>query len=241
MIYYRLLRDNKETGPYSEEEISSEENDSKPIQQQKEGGDGSRKHSFVENVRETIGKKVAGKNYSRILRLLALICGFAISFSGFMNFFGGHVAYTILSINLMALGLITVVILLPFPKKWNENAKKWFPFLQTWRGRGFYLIFLGSICLSLSTVLPILIGICCILIGLVHLILTFWYRDTLDPTNIVDRTQVQSQNIGMDGFNLKKEILTVAMDNKETIAQTMYENRETIGTVVKSGVEYSNQ
>jgi len=141
-----------------------------------------------------------------------------------------------LAFNLIVLGLVTVIILFPFPKRWNQLAKKWFPFLQTWRGRGFYFLLLGSICCSLNLPIPIIVGIVCLLNGLVHIILTFWFRDTLDPTVVHDNVQVDSKNI--DSLNLKKEIYDIAYDNREKIAKTAYENRETIGKVARSTVEF---
>jgi hypothetical protein len=142
------------------------------------------------------------------LRYVSMILGLAIAGTGIGAFFMENIAdiacfqWPVLAANMIFLGLLSVIVMLHFPKRLNTVTKRWFPFLRTWRGRGFYLIFLGSISASLNYVALIVGGIC-VLVGILHIFLLCFFRDTLDKTGV--RNEMEAAR----GDKKKEEGITV--------------------------------
>jgi len=90
------------------------------------------------------------------------------------------------------LGLLQLAVLVTISKAWVRVNMKWVPFLHTYRGRGFFLILMG--CLATGTSwYNIFIGIAVVLIGLFHVILACWYKDTLDPSEFQKHHQARKE------------------------------------------------
>lgn len=60
-----------------------------------------------------------------------------------------------------------------------QQSERWFPFLHTYKGRGFYLLIIGSLCVG-TGIVGIVVGVLACVNGATHLILSIWFAETLD-------------------------------------------------------------
>ena len=75
------------------------------------------------------------------------------------------------------MGLVLIAAIIPFPAKWHEASLKWFGLLHKYRGRGFYLIFVGVLAFSCG-ISGWIVGGFAILLGIFHIILAIWFKET---------------------------------------------------------------
>ncbi len=54
---------------------------------------------------------------------------------------------------------------------------KWFGLLHKYRGRGFYLIFVGVLAIG-TGLLGWIVGPIAIFVGIIHFVLAIWFKDT---------------------------------------------------------------
>eukprot|EP01128_Nolandella_sp_AFSM9_P002613 TRINITY_DN1298_c0_g1_i1.p1 TRINITY_DN1298_c0_g1~~TRINITY_DN1298_c0_g1_i1.p1 ORF type:complete len:220 (+),score=43.23 TRINITY_DN1298_c0_g1_i1:208-867(+) len=182
-----------------------------------------------------IKKKAAGRNWTWTLRIMAFIGGGCVMGAGINGLFSLYINILlyIVSIYLIVLGFLLVAVLMTFPEVWKRFNIKWVPFLHTYRGRGLYLIFLGSLCCGVggSTVLlSIILGIVAMVCGVAHILLACFFRSSLNPSDDFNapRGPGPTPDELKDGF--KGAAAQAAWDNKETIGQVAYENRDTLAS-----------
>jgi len=124
---------------------------------------------------------------------------------------------------LLLLGALQAAVLVPFPAFWARINMKWVPFLHTYRGRGAFLILMGS--LSTGTgVANVFIGIAIVAIGLFHIILACWYKDTLDPSEFKKHyLQEQQKQQQQPGHNVESQDHVVNLDDNQHLP-SVYDN-----------------
>lgn len=81
------------------------------------------------------------------------------------------------SLMISLLGLVLIAAIIPFPAKWHMASLKWFGLLHKYRGRGFYLIFVGVLAFSCG-IAGWVVGGVAIALGIFHFILAIWFKDT---------------------------------------------------------------
>jgi hypothetical protein len=75
------------------------------------------------------------------------------------------------------LGLVLIAAIIPYPARWHAASLKWFGLLHKYRGRGFYLIFVGVLSFSCG-ISGWIVGGCAIVLGIFHIVLATWFKDT---------------------------------------------------------------
>eukprot|EP01125_Pyxidicula_operculata_P022136 TRINITY_DN8907_c0_g1_i1.p1 TRINITY_DN8907_c0_g1~~TRINITY_DN8907_c0_g1_i1.p1 ORF type:complete len:272 (+),score=87.39 TRINITY_DN8907_c0_g1_i1:34-849(+) len=148
-----------------------------------------------------IKRRVVGKNWTAILKLLSGIAAGCLIASGISLFslFTLNVLQTIVGLYLIFLGIVFVGALIPCPESWVKLNYKWVPFLHTFRGRGIFLMFLGSLSVSFGfeAFLACLLGVAVTVVGLLHVILACFFREKLEqaPTKMgVQHNTAQEMN-----------------------------------------------
>jgi len=136
---------------------------------------------------------------------------------------------------LVLFGALLLLVLIPYPESWKKLTLKWFPFLHTFRGRGFYMIFLGGLASGLSWT-GFAVGICVILIGAAHVILACYFRNTLAPSEDFEKAAKErnlADNVTPDQLrkDMADEMVKQAWENRETIGEAAWENRDTLAKV----------
>jgi len=213
-----------------------------------DGGEAAgKKLSFKDKVK----KSIASRNWTRTLGVLTCLSGAGLVAAGVLGMMNIILPSTvIISAYMVVFGILLWLILVPFPQAWKKLNMKWVPFLHTFRGRGLFLIFLGTLATSLG-IASVFIGIVIILIGLAHVILACYFRNTLDPSEDFNKHSQQVEQVhgdqpavtGATGGtqspsstgSLTSVIAQAAWDNRSSIAQAAYDNRNSIADVaVKS-------
>jgi len=76
----------------------------------------------------------------------------------------------VIAIDLMVISLFTLLCCIKFPKAWIDFNKKWFPFISTWRGRGIFLIFTGTLGFACDWI-SLIVGAVSVMLGITHLVM----------------------------------------------------------------------
>jgi len=88
------------------------------------------------------------------------------------------------------------------------------------------MIFLGTLATGTGWI-AVIIGIVITLIGLLHCILAFCFRDSLAPNKELEEPDDgKPANIASFKQELKQAAVQSAWDNRDSIAQAAYDNRE---------------
>eukprot|EP01123_Difflugia_compressa_P010453 TRINITY_DN382_c1_g1_i1.p1 TRINITY_DN382_c1_g1~~TRINITY_DN382_c1_g1_i1.p1 ORF type:complete len:206 (+),score=35.25 TRINITY_DN382_c1_g1_i1:56-673(+) len=184
-------------------------------------------------------KKAANRNWTYILRIGSFISGGGLIAAGVLGFVTLSPLQIIVSVYLIVLGFALVVALLPFPKTWRLLTLKYVPFLHTYRGRGLYMIFIGTLATGTGWI-AIIIGVVVTLIGLAHIIIAFFFRDALDRNKDLEKQMNHDESVTYDGFKkeMQQAAVQTAWDNKEIIAQTAYDNREAVAQTAYDNREF---
>eukprot|EP01124_Arcella_intermedia_P032379 TRINITY_DN753_c0_g1_i1.p1 TRINITY_DN753_c0_g1~~TRINITY_DN753_c0_g1_i1.p1 ORF type:complete len:215 (-),score=30.90 TRINITY_DN753_c0_g1_i1:39-683(-) len=130
-----------------------------------------------------IDKKIASRNWTWTLRILTFIAAGGMIAAGIIGFFNSQtpLGYIVL-VYLILLGLVLLGVLVPYPAVWARVNVKWLPFLHTYRGRGAFQVLMGSLATGTAPTVNIFIGVGVVVIGLFHIILACWYKETLDQS-----------------------------------------------------------
>lgn len=75
------------------------------------------------------------------------------------------------------LGVVLIAAIIPFPARWHAASLKWFGLLHKYRGRGFYLIFVGVLAFGCG-IAGYVVGAVAILLGALHIVLAVWFKET---------------------------------------------------------------
>lgn len=75
------------------------------------------------------------------------------------------------------LGALLIIAIIPFPPAWHRASLKWFGLLHKYRGRGFFLIFVGVLAFGCG-IAGYIVGAVAILLGIFHFVLAIWFKDT---------------------------------------------------------------
>jgi len=179
-----------------------------------------------EDFKSKMKKRIAGRNWTYPLLIGSFLSGAGLVTSGVLGFMQALGASSlnfleyVVCIYLIALGLLVIAALLPFPASWRKLNLKWVPFLHTFRGRGFFLIFLGSLATGTNMWVTIIIGIVVIVIGLAHVLLACFFRNTLaastDFDNRGDVNNVSGEDVKRD---LQSAAVTAAWNNRESLSK----------------------
>jgi len=191
-----------------------------------------------EGFGQKLKRKVASRNWTYILRVGSFLSGGGLVTAGVFACFSVNPLNIIVGVYLVALGLVLLGALIPWPKTWRKLTRKYVPFLHTYRGRGVYLIFLGTLAAGTETIVGIIAGIVITFIGLLHCILAFFFRDVLDKAK-----EEPDDGKPADMNTLKQEVrqaaVQTAWDNRDTIARTAYDNREFIADNAANAAQYT--
>eukprot|EP01130_Rhizamoeba_saxonica_P016888 TRINITY_DN789_c0_g1_i2.p2 TRINITY_DN789_c0_g1~~TRINITY_DN789_c0_g1_i2.p2 ORF type:complete len:218 (-),score=53.67 TRINITY_DN789_c0_g1_i2:55-708(-) len=186
-----------------------------------------------EGFRKKLGKKVAGKNWTKALQIASLASALGIIACAVAQLL--EPSNWLVGVNIGILGLIMFICLCPFPPMWNKLVKRWMPFLETWRGRGLYLILMGAMTTTLNSAPGYIVGIVIVLIGLAHILLRCYFKETLDDLEQTNTEKTLKE--GDNPWDLRGAAQEYAYDNRKEIGKAAYENRETIGRVAMENRE----
>jgi len=178
-------------------------------------------------------KKVTNKNWTYILRVGSFLSSCGIIAAGVLGVLPPPpppLNY-IVCIYLIILGAILLGTMIPWPKSWRLLTIKYVPFLHTYRGRGLYLIFIGTIAAATSSgvlgFLAVIIGIVVTVIGVLHVVIAFFFRDSLGAiSEEMGKTDMKDANSGALKQELQQAAVQTAWENRDYIAKTAYDNRE---------------
>eukprot|EP01125_Pyxidicula_operculata_P021566 TRINITY_DN8366_c0_g1_i1.p1 TRINITY_DN8366_c0_g1~~TRINITY_DN8366_c0_g1_i1.p1 ORF type:complete len:196 (-),score=37.68 TRINITY_DN8366_c0_g1_i1:72-659(-) len=168
-----------------------------------------------------VKKKIASKNWTYPLLVGSFLSAGGLVASGVLGFIPGlsttelNPLHYVVCIYIIALGILMLGSLVTVPEAWYKLNLKWVPFLHTFRGRGLYLIFLGSLSTGTGAI-GIAIGIVVIIIGLAHVLLAFFFRNTLSASKEFNERGSASN---VSGDDVKRDLAGVAV-------QTAWNNRE---------------
>jgi len=188
------------------------------------------------SFKEKIKKKIASRNWTRILSIMTCLSGTGLVTAGVLGMINISPSTIIVSAYMVFLGALLCLVLIPWPAAWKRLNMKWFPFLHTFRGRGLFLIFLGTLATGLG-ITSIFIGVAVIIVGVAHVLLACYFRNTLDPSSDFNKysqnvDQLHAEQPGQEGsatatltdviaeaaWNNRDKIVKAAMDNKEVMA-----------------------
>jgi len=191
-----------------------------------------KKRTFVQKVK----KKFQDRNWTYILRIGSFLSGGGAIVAGSIGLLpppAPPLTY-IVCIYLIILGAILIGVMIPWPKTWRKLTVKYIPFLHTYRGRGLYIIFIGTISIATTSgvlsFISTIIGIVLTIIGLMHCIIAFFFKDALNP-KAVDLDQPdggEPANMNTLKQEIKQAAVKAAWDNKDKLAKTAYDNRQHI-------------
>eukprot|EP01124_Arcella_intermedia_P023976 TRINITY_DN393_c1_g2_i2.p1 TRINITY_DN393_c1_g2~~TRINITY_DN393_c1_g2_i2.p1 ORF type:complete len:409 (+),score=47.78 TRINITY_DN393_c1_g2_i2:143-1369(+) len=187
-----------------------------------------------------VKKKIANKNWTYILRIGSFVSGgglIAVGILGLIAINLNPLNY-IVCIYLLLLGLLLIGAMVPWPKAWKKLTTKYVPFLHTYRGRGLYMIFTGTLSTGTGWI-AIIIGIGITICGLLHCIIAFFFRDALEKKSDLDEPD-DGKPVTMDSFKqeFKEAAVQTAWDNRETIQKAAWDNREVIAQTAMENKEF---
>jgi hypothetical protein len=136
-------------------------------------------------IRGKLNDKVGGRNWTWPLRIACIIIGIGFVIAGFFGLFTLSlnpltiISSIVTAVYVILLGLVLIAAIIPYPARWHTASLKWFGLLHKYRGRGFYLIFVGILTLGCG-IAGWVVGGCAIALGIFHFIIAIWFKDTLD-------------------------------------------------------------
>jgi len=135
---------------------------------------------------QTVKKQFASGNWTYILHFTSFVSGAALIVCGVLSVIPGFSTITetlnplhyIACAYLILFGLLMICVLIEFPPCWQRLTQKWVPFLLTFRGRGFFLIFLGSLAGAMGLIGWVIGGFCAV-VGFFNIFLACFYKNKL--------------------------------------------------------------
>eukprot|EP01126_Amoeba_proteus_P010256 TRINITY_DN13987_c0_g1_i1.p1 TRINITY_DN13987_c0_g1~~TRINITY_DN13987_c0_g1_i1.p1 ORF type:complete len:193 (-),score=34.77 TRINITY_DN13987_c0_g1_i1:338-859(-) len=100
----------------------------------------------------------------------------------------------IVSVYLLVFGATSILVIPDQPEFLKRCGVKWFPFLVTFRGRGVWFIFLGSLACGFG-VLGIVFGILSIANGITHIVMACFFKNKLKRKNPYQRLPEPSPDV----------------------------------------------
>eukprot|EP01124_Arcella_intermedia_P000703 TRINITY_DN10379_c0_g1_i1.p1 TRINITY_DN10379_c0_g1~~TRINITY_DN10379_c0_g1_i1.p1 ORF type:complete len:226 (+),score=23.90 TRINITY_DN10379_c0_g1_i1:8-685(+) len=161
--------------------------------------DGAQGPFFQEQDNKSLTEKISEGSWTPALKIGTAISAGSLITTGIMGFiFHRYPLDTIVCCYLILLGIVTLAGVTPIDSL-TQLHRKWFPFLHSNRGRGVFLIFLGSLCGGIPGWVPIILAIVIVAVGAAHLVLSIYFRHTLEPTNFSDFPSAPSvETVGAD-------------------------------------------
>eukprot|EP01104_Vermistella_antarctica_P003714 TRINITY_DN13976_c0_g1_i1.p1 TRINITY_DN13976_c0_g1~~TRINITY_DN13976_c0_g1_i1.p1 ORF type:complete len:176 (-),score=35.29 TRINITY_DN13976_c0_g1_i1:34-561(-) len=139
----------------------------------------------MSDARDYIENQTQGKNVTRILNFIFLICGIGLIPAGIFGFLdlSFNILNFVVAAYIIGAGITTCIAAVPFGRINHKLAYRFFPFLQSYKGRGAWLILWGSLAVGLGLI-GFIVGIVTVVLGAAHFILSIWFHHNLakDPT-----------------------------------------------------------
>jgi len=151
--------------------------------QLEEENDGKSELTF----RNVIRKQFAEGNWTYILHFLNFISGLGLITIGIVSTIPALSGSLSTELNplhyitcgyIIMFGIVVIAILVEFPPCWERWTWRWVPFLLTFRGRGFFLIFAGGLATGLNWV-GIVIGAIVAFVGVINIGMACCFKNSL--------------------------------------------------------------